>query len=103
MNCILMTMFSFGEMYSGVLLLLDDPYLLQLHWRSLLVLGAIPSFVFGIAAYFFLYQSPLHLACCGQLRESREVLMAIRRQNRAEHLPVDFRAQDAGAESFQAP
>jgi putative MFS transporter len=91
MNCLIMTMFSFGEIYSGLLLFFDDPNLLNLHWRSLLVLGAIPSFVFGVLAYFFLYQSPLHLACCGQLRETREVLAAIRRENRREHLPVDFR------------
>jgi putative MFS transporter len=91
MNCCIMTMFSFGEIYSGFLLLCDDQYLQHLHWRSLLVLGAVPSFVFGVLAYFFLYQSPLYLACCGQTGEARAVLETIRFQNSAEHLPVEFR------------
>lgn len=103
MNCIVMSMFTIGECYSGLLLLCDDRNLHHLHWRSLLVLGAVPSLVFGVLAYFCLYQSPLYLSCCGNQRDTRVVLHSIRRENRVEHLPVEFRPSTTSPEEEEAP
>lgn len=87
----LMCMFSIGEMYSAVLIAFDDAYMINIHWRSLLIFGAIPSLVFGILAFFFLLQSPLFLCCHGRYSEATDVLQAMRTDNLAEEVPITFR------------
>lgn len=83
--------FSVGELYSGSLLLADDPQMVDLHWRALLIFNAIPSVIFGLLALAFLQQSPLYLACCGRYQESRVVLESMRRDNRAHAVSIDFK------------
>lgn len=74
-------LFSIGEVYSAILLMLDDPTLQHLNWRRLLQLGSIPAVVFWVLASFFLQQSPFYLAETGQHQEAKEVLESMRRDN----------------------
>eukprot|EP00418_Pyrodinium_bahamense_P069585 CAMPEP_0179096324 /NCGR_PEP_ID=MMETSP0796-20121207/44277_1 /TAXON_ID=73915 /ORGANISM="Pyrodinium bahamense, Strain pbaha01" /LENGTH=467 /DNA_ID=CAMNT_0020794043 /DNA_START=100 /DNA_END=1503 /DNA_ORIENTATION=+ len=84
-------LFVFGEMYSAWLTWAEDPKLQQLNWRRLLVLGTLPSVVFGSLAYPFLMESPKYLAAKGQTAEAREVLSAIGRANGSPaSIPTEF-------------
>jgi len=84
-------LFAFGEVYSGFLMLADDPWMKDVHWRTLLVAGAVPSVIFGILAFLFLNQSPLFLACGGRNEETQEVLETMRLQNCAADVSIDFK------------
>jgi len=84
-------LFALGEVYTGFLLLADDPDMVDIHWRTLLIASAVPSFVFGILAVAFLKQSPLYLACGGRYEETREVLASIRSDNGSTDVSIDFK------------
>eukprot|EP00411_Alexandrium_monilatum_P105892 CAMPEP_0175782810 /NCGR_PEP_ID=MMETSP0097-20121207/77979_1 /TAXON_ID=311494 /ORGANISM="Alexandrium monilatum, Strain CCMP3105" /LENGTH=362 /DNA_ID=CAMNT_0017093651 /DNA_START=43 /DNA_END=1128 /DNA_ORIENTATION=- len=86
-----MFLFAMGEVYSGFLLLADDPQLLDLHWRTMLIAGAVPSVVFGLLAFAFLNQSPLFLACGGRYEETQEILESMRKDNSAPGVSIDFK------------
>jgi putative MFS transporter len=86
-----MSLFTLGEVYSALLILLDDPTMEHLDWRWLLRLGALPSLLFGAAASLFLMQSPYFLAQNGQYNEAREVISIMSRDNcLPSGFPVDF-------------
>mmetsp|Transcript_4238 Transcript_4238/g.13560 ORF Transcript_4238/g.13560 Transcript_4238/m.13560 type:complete len:468 (+) Transcript_4238:112-1515(+) len=84
-------LFVFGEMYSAGLIWADDPQLHDLHWRALLILGAAPSLAFGVAACFFLVESPKYLATSGRGGEAHEALCSLAAANgRPAPPPVDL-------------
>eukprot|EP00418_Pyrodinium_bahamense_P024067 CAMPEP_0179139924 /NCGR_PEP_ID=MMETSP0796-20121207/66962_1 /TAXON_ID=73915 /ORGANISM="Pyrodinium bahamense, Strain pbaha01" /LENGTH=493 /DNA_ID=CAMNT_0020839413 /DNA_START=1 /DNA_END=1482 /DNA_ORIENTATION=- len=82
--------FGLGELFTGLLLLADDPTMAHLHWRALLVIGAIPSAVFGLLAFALLQQSPLYLVCHDRIEEARAVLECMQRDNGAHQVSIDF-------------
>lgn len=84
-------LFIVGELYSCVLIWLDDPTMQDLDWRRLLLLGAIPSGVMGIIAIFFLMQSPSYLALRGDHDGAKSVLAEMSRQNGVALESVDFK------------
>jgi len=79
-----------GEVYSSILIMMEDPDMQNLNWRKLLQLGAIPSLLFWVAASFFLQQSPFYLAQSGQHSEAREVLTIMQRDNCLPTFSVNF-------------
>lgn len=86
-------LFVLGELYSAALIWAEDPQLHDLNWRRLLVLGALPSLAFGLAAWPLLLESPKYLVAKGRFAEARAVLDAVARANgRGGALPpaVDF-------------
>jgi MFS family permease len=83
--------FIFGEVYSTVLLIIDDPTMQHLHWRWLLQMGAIPSAVFGVLAVVLLHQSPSYYAMTNQYDRAKDVLESMRHDNRAYDVPIDFK------------
>jgi MFS family permease len=91
-NGLSQSLFCFGEIYSAVLLMLDDPSLQHLHWRALLRFGAIPSLVFLVAAMAFLQQSPHYLAQIGESEQARAVLKRMQRENCLPEFSVNFEA-----------
>eukprot|EP00392_Amoebophrya_sp_AT5.2_P000926 g928.t1 len=75
-------MFPIGEMYSGFLVAIDDPQMRDLDWRWLITMGALPSIVLGLYAYYELYESPLWLATQpGRQSEAVRMLEKIRAAN----------------------
>jgi len=82
-NGVSQLLFGMGEMYSAGLVWSEDPKLQQLNWRRLLILGAIPSLIFGVLSYFFLIESPKYLASNGKAAEARAALEVIRSTNGA--------------------
>lgn len=86
-----MSWFALGEMYAASLVLWDDPSMKTLHWRLLLRLGSIPAGLLAIVAACILQESPTYLALSGRRDEAVVVLEAMRADNRAEHVYVDFR------------
>lgn len=83
--------FIFGEVYSTLLLIADDPTLQHLHWRRLLQLGAIPSAIFGVLSIFILHQSPSYYAITNQYDRAKDVLESMRHDNGAYDVPIDFK------------
>lgn len=83
-------LFSFGEMYSAVLIDIDDPQMLDLHWRWLLVMGALPALFFGILALIFIDQSPFYLSINDRHEEARDVLRRMSSDNFLENMDVTF-------------
>jgi len=75
------TLFIVGEAYSAFLILVDDPFMVDLHWRRLLRLGALPALCLGSLAFFCLVESPAYLALNGRNDEAKEVLESIRDSN----------------------
>jgi MFS family permease len=82
--------FAFGEMYSAILIYTDDPDMDDLHWRWLLVMGALPAASFGLLALMFVYQSPYFLSCNGRFQEARDVLTCLASDNSNPDLDVAF-------------
>mmetsp|Transcript_27958 Transcript_27958/g.65207 ORF Transcript_27958/g.65207 Transcript_27958/m.65207 type:complete len:522 (+) Transcript_27958:126-1691(+) len=82
--------FVLGELFSCMLLLLDDPHMERLHWRRLLQLGAIPAGIFLILALLFLHQSPSFLAVAGRREEATAVLESMCHDNHVE-VSCDYR------------
>lgn len=75
------SLFIIGEAYSAFLILADDPMMVQLQWRRLLRLGALPALCLGTIAFTFLVESPAWLALNGRDDEAKEVLETIRDAN----------------------
>lgn len=75
--------FSLGELYSAFLIYRMDPRMKHLEsWRTLVILGALPSLVFGVLAFFFLLESPSFLALQpGRKQEAVAELESLRRAN----------------------
>jgi len=91
-----MTLFCFGALYSSILIIVDDESMEHNHWRWLLRMGAIPSFVFGIVAMIFLHQSPTYLALHGREDDARTVLESMSYDNSLPgDTPVSFRPAPA--------
>lgn len=82
--------FALGEMYSAWLIWIDDPYMKVLHWRWLLIMGAIPSAVCFVVAYFVMYESPVFLALHGKREKAHEILDWMRRWNGKPDVAIDF-------------
>jgi len=91
-------LFALGEVFSALLIIGDDPTMENLDWRKLLRLGAIPSFLFWVAATFFLGQSPFFLAQTGQHEEAVAVLGMMQRDNCLPNFSVQFAALPAPRE-----
>lgn len=95
-----MSLFIFGELYAALLIWEQDPKMHELRWRLLLVLGALPSAIFGGFAYFGLHESPTWLATKGRISDARAVLDSMRQENQSD-VPIDFvppRTEDEAAE-----
>jgi MFS family permease len=84
-------LFTLGEIYGAILLMMDNLQMQGLHWRQQLVLGAAPSLLFGIVSCVFLYRSPICLVQQGEYDEAKEVLSVMQRDNAAPTASVDFR------------
>jgi len=84
-------LFTVGEFYSALLIYIDDPYMVNLDWRWLIVMGGIPSIIFCICSYFWLVESPSYLATMDRYEEALKVLASIRDDNGYNKLPVDFK------------
>ncbi|CAD7939022.1 unnamed protein product [Amoebophrya sp. A120] len=75
-------MFPIGEMYSGLLVAIDDPQMRELDWRWLITMGALPSLILGLYAYYELHESPMWLKTQpNRESEAAEVLGSMRRAN----------------------
>jgi SP family galactose:H+ symporter-like MFS transporter len=83
-------LFAFGEMYSAVLIDIDDPQMEDLHWRWLLAMGALPALFFGILALIFIDQSPYYLSINDRHEEARDVLRRMSSDNFLDQLDVTF-------------
>lgn len=84
--------FALGELFCCLLLWLDDPSMRNLHWRMLLVAGAIPAAAFWLLSWRFLAESPAHLALRDPA-EATKVLDDMRRANGREEASIEFVAK----------
>jgi putative MFS transporter len=84
------SLFALGEVYSSLLILMEDPTMNNLNWRLLLRLGAVPALLFWIAGSFFLLRSPYYLAQSGRHDEAVEVLTIMQRDNCLPTFCVNF-------------
>lgn len=91
MNGLGQIFFVVGELYGAGLIWAEDPQMVELNWRRLLAVGAIPSGIIGAAAYLYLLESPSLLAAKGRVEEAKTVLKDIRELNNAGDAPVDFK------------
>lgn len=73
--------FAMGGLLACIIVVIDNPGLKGLHWRVDVALSAIPSFVFGTLAFFFLQESAVFLADKGQHARAKEVLEWMRDKN----------------------
>lgn len=82
--------FILGEMYSAVLIFIDDPWMRNLHWRWLITMAAIPAFIMVVLGYFFLVEAPAWLALHGHYEKACDVLYTLARCNGKPNLNVEF-------------
>eukprot|EP00747_Dinoflagellata_sp_TGD_P195723 gnl/TRDRNA2_/TRDRNA2_64825_c0_seq1.p1 gnl/TRDRNA2_/TRDRNA2_64825_c0~~gnl/TRDRNA2_/TRDRNA2_64825_c0_seq1.p1 ORF type:complete len:520 (+),score=74.10 gnl/TRDRNA2_/TRDRNA2_64825_c0_seq1:73-1632(+) len=73
--------FAAGCLYSILVMAMDDTQIDHAHWRVQVAMSGVPPVVFGIAALFFLYESPAFLATQGRISEAESVLEVMRAQN----------------------
>lgn len=83
-------LFAFGEMYSALLIAIDDPYIQEIRWRWLFCMGAIPSIVYLVLALAFLQESPFYLALTGNEKDAQKVLFNMSVDNGAPLTKVDY-------------
>merc|ERR1719198_1256782 len=62
--------------------------MIDLSWRWLICLGAIPSLVFLMLSMFMLTESPSFLMVSGRHQEAQDVLLEMRSANNALHVDV---------------
>lgn len=85
MSAMAQMLFSAGELYSAVLIMLQDPQMQDLNWRKLVCWGAMPSFIFLLLALLFLTESPAWLQVSERQEEARRALEDLARANGAQH------------------
>lgn len=93
MNSVSQLLFIVGEFYSASLIYTQDPTMRNLHWRWLLILGALPSVICGLLAYMYLPDSPSFLAAHGDYVGAQKVLEKMRCDNGAGPVALDFHAE----------
>jgi len=95
-------LFIVGEAYSAYIIMLDDPSMKDLHWRWLLIVGAIPSVTLTFVAAAFLNESPNWLAAHGREEEAKDVLEKMNRMNGSHCASLEFSAprEERGASGF---
>jgi MFS family permease len=80
-----------GCSYACLLVFRDNPDMINLNWRWLLVAMAIPTAIFLILAVFVLYESPFWLALHGHHAGAIQILTKMRDMNgRGESVSVEF-------------
>lgn len=82
--------FAAGELLCCLALFVDDPSLKSLHWRTLLMLGALPAMVFWVLSWAFLTESPGFLAAKGNRKEAQAVLDGLKQLNDAEDVSTEI-------------
>lgn len=90
MMSVSMSYFTLGECFSASMVIIDDPSMVHLHWRCLLLLGSLPAIVLFFLSAVFLRESPIYLAHAGLHEEAREVLEAMRDDNGAVDVRIRF-------------
>lgn len=89
------SLFCIGEIYCFFIVYLQDPWMRNLDWRSLLRQGAIPALVFLGLSLLLLHESPYYFSFVGRKRDAQEVLQSMQRENCAPELDdVDFQIED---------
>ncbi|CAD7930898.1 unnamed protein product [Amoebophrya sp. A25] len=68
-------------MFAVLLICYDDVDMKDLDWRWLIVMGSIPSMMFGIYGMFVLHESPAWLYSQEKIQEAIEVLEWVRGEN----------------------
>merc|ERR1719389_838553 len=68
-----MALFCLGESYTLWLIWMDNPAMVHLHWRRLLLYASIAPAVFIIGAWCYLEESPRFLATKGDSAGARKV------------------------------
>jgi len=86
--------FVVGELWSAALIWYDDPTMLNLRWRWVLVMGVLPTASLAMLAVCLLPESPSYLVVKERRTEALQVLESMRGQNRVQGTPVEFKAQD---------
>ena len=61
--------------------IVHDPAMKQLHWRWLIVMGAVPSVVLGLWSWKTLPESPMFLQTNGKSEEALAVIKHLRSSN----------------------
>jgi len=81
LRVLVVSAFSVGCLYIGLISALGDPSLSHLHWRFLMMAAAIPPAVWWVLAWLFLPESPVFLASVGENEAAVEGIKSMRRLN----------------------
>lgn len=92
MTGISFSLFTFGELFSASLIAYDDPQMEHLHWRWLLTVGSLPSFILLLCSTILLTESPFYCSAAGRHEEAVHVLKSIAKSNGTHLDSFDFQA-----------
>jgi len=82
--------FGIGELYAAVLVWLQDPNMVKLDWRQLVVQISIPCVIFFFACLVFLHESPRILALQGRDEEAKVLLAQMQTCNGRPDVSLEF-------------
>jgi len=85
-----MALFCLGETYTLGLIWLDNPQMVHLQWRRLLLYASIAPAAFIVVALSYLEESPRFLATKGDAAGARKVLERMGERNGHSNLDVHF-------------
>lgn len=89
--------FSLGNVIACGILLMDDPTLASLSWRTDSLLAKVPPLILGALAFVVLPESPVFLEANGRREDAQRVLTWIMRRNGVDQLDEDsMYVPDAG-------
>jgi hypothetical protein len=77
-----MSLFALGEVYSAVLVALNDVNMENLNWRALFFFGSLPSACFYLYCRNRLPESPSWLTMSGKKMEALDVLEKVQELNK---------------------
>lgn len=89
--------FTFGEVYSAILLIIFMPQLTDPtghNWRWVTVLSAVPGLILFPFTYLLLQESPAFLLCAGRRQEAIDSLQYIAHMNNAADKVMDLDSHD---------
>lgn len=90
--CGTQVIFACGELYSAFLVWQQDPSMMTLNWRQLVLLMSLPSVIMFCACFFFLRESPRILALQGREQEAQAMLAEMRKYNNKPHVSIAFQS-----------
>jgi len=82
--------FNSGLLIANVVLIFDDPYYKNMHWRQIFMLGSLPTFIMFAVFFRYLRESPVFLAKTGCHEQAIDLLQDVKDINNKPGVNISY-------------